>query len=134
MGQVCQSHHVAPTCVRSAGLIPANALQCYITTWNCCQVRPLGAPVLLEECTASRGDPSVQGRDQLIPAQPGTQAWGAVGACLAQWGSAGESPQLPWQHSLCLSCHLPLLGMAEHALARTAATWSFAMRTWLPDF
>lgn len=40
-----QSDHVAPVCVRNAGLIPANALQalwrqCYTTTWTCCQVHP----------------------------------------------------------------------------------------------
>lgn len=39
---------MALACVRSTGLIPANAvqvllIQCYITTWKCCQVKLLGA-------------------------------------------------------------------------------------------
>lgn len=131
---------MAVTCVRSAGLIPANALetlwrQCYTTTWSCCQVRPLSAPCAAGGVCCQQGKSCSAGAGiSSSGSGSGSAEPGGIQCCLALWDSDGDNPQVPWQHPLCPSCHSPVPGMAEHALARMAATWSFAVRTWLPDF
>lgn len=124
--RACHSDRVALSGVRSAALIPAKALQAlsrqgYPSTWSCCQVsEAFGCP-----CEAA-GVCHQQGWSHST-GQHSVHAW-------HRGGSAGGTPQGPWQHSLCPSCPLPLPCRAERALARTAATCSSAVRTWLPDF
>lgn len=117
-GRVCQSDHVALTCVRSAGLIPTSIVEAAL--YQHLELLPgeaFGYPCAAAGVVISRGSPTV-------PPELGGSRWGQC-----WWHSSGAlaAPSVP-------KLPLPLPRRAEHALAGTAATWSLAMRTWLSDF